>query len=46
MKFICDHTLPLGVFSPIYESFNINEKNCKNNLDIRSANGNIKKFKF
>ena len=39
MKFICDDTLALGTFSPIYESFHIDEKTCKNNLDIRSANG-------
>lgn len=42
MKFICDESLPLGVFSPIYESFNISEKICKNNLEIRTANGKLK----
>lgn len=40
MKFICDETLPTGVYSPIYSSFDINEKNCKNSLQIRTANGN------
>ena len=42
MKFICDDSLPTGVFSPIYDTFNIDEKKCKSNLDIRTANGKIK----
>lgn len=39
MRFICDETMPLGVFSPIYESFKIDEKNCKNEIQIRTMNG-------
>lgn len=46
MKFICDSSLPLGVFSPIYSTFNFDIRNCKSSIEILTANGiiNIKFF--
>ena len=41
MKFICDETLPMGVYSPIYQSFVVSPKFCKNSLEIRTANGKL-----
>jgi hypothetical protein len=39
MKFICDNSLPTGVFSPIFSSFDGSK--CQNNIQLRSANGNL-----
>ena len=41
MKFICDENYRNGNFAPVYNSFNINEKNCKNSLEIRTEKGII-----